>query len=105
VNAESLNLFANEQYGSHRNKAAVLQCLNKGLFYDLLHQWKCPAALCSNDAKSRYGQITLLAVALSLCWLGTSIQAVQSMLKTIHSMNHHIQMAYSDSQQSTNCTT
>jgi len=105
LNAESLNLLADEQYGSCKNKAAVLQCLNKGLFYDLLCQWKCPAALCSNDAKSCYNWITLLAAALSLCQLGASIPAVQSMLKTIHGMNHHIQMAYGNSQQSTNHTT
>ncbi len=69
LNAESLNLLAEERYSSHRNKAAVLQCLNKGQFYDLLHQWKHPAALCSNDTKSCYDHITLLATALCLCWL------------------------------------
>jgi len=35
-NAEVLNLLAEEQYGSWKHKVAVLQCLNKGLFYDLL---------------------------------------------------------------------
>ncbi len=35
-NVEALNLLAEEQYGSQKHKAAVLQCLNKGLFYDLL---------------------------------------------------------------------
>jgi len=105
LNAESLNLLADKQYSSCKNKATVLQCLNKGLFYDLLQQWKHPAALCLNDAKSCYNQITLLAAALSLCQLGAPIPAVQSMLKTIHGMNHHIRMAYSNSQQSANCTT
>jgi len=37
-NAETLDLLANEQYSSRKNKAAVLQCLNKGLFYNLLCQ-------------------------------------------------------------------
>jgi len=36
LNAETLDLLVDEQYGSRRHKAAVLQCLNKGLFYDLL---------------------------------------------------------------------
>jgi len=40
INAETLELLANEQYGSRRNKAVVLQCLNKGLFYDLMRFWK-----------------------------------------------------------------
>jgi len=87
-NAETLNLLAEEQYGSRKHKAAVLQCLNKGLFYDLLRQGKRPAALCSNDAKSCYDRITLLAAALSLCRLGATIPSVQSMLTTIHGMNH-----------------
>jgi len=96
-NAETLNLLAEEQYGSRKHKAAVLQCLNKGLFYDLLRQGKRPAALCSNDAKSCYDRITLLAAALSLCRLGATISSVQSMLATIHGMNHHIRTAFGDS--------
>jgi len=102
-NAETMDLLADEQYGSRRNKAAVLQCLNKGLFYDLLRQWKKPAALCLNDAKSCYDQITLLAAALCLCRLGAPINAVQCMTKTIHGMNHHIRTICGDSQQSANC--
>jgi len=35
-NAELMNLLAEEQYGSQKHKAAILQCLNKGLFYDML---------------------------------------------------------------------
>jgi len=67
INARTLELLANEQYGSCRNKAAMLQCLNKGLFYDLMRFWKQLAALCSNNAKSCYNRITLLAAALCLC--------------------------------------
>ncbi len=100
LNAEMLDLLADEQYGSRQQKAAVLQCLNKGLFYDLLRQWKKPAALCSNNAKSCYDRITLLAAALCLCRLGAPINAVQSMTKTIHRMNHHIRTMYGDSSQS-----
>jgi len=81
LNTKTLDLLADKQYGSHWNKAAVLQCLNKGLFYNLWRQWKWPAALCLNDAKSCYDHITLLAAALSLCWLGMSINAVQAWQK------------------------
>ena len=56
-------------------------------------------ALCANDAKSCYDQITLLAAALSLCQLGATIPTVQSMVKMIHGMQHHICTAYRDSQQ------
>jgi len=99
MKAESLNLLADKQYGSRCNKATILQCLNKGLFYDILWQWRKPATLCSNDAKSCYDQITLLAAAMSLCHLGAPTQAVQSMTKMIHRMQHHIQTAYGDSKQ------
>jgi len=99
TNTETLGLLTNKQYGSWWNKATTLQCLNKGLFYDILWQWKRSVALCSNDAKSCYDHITILAAALSQCWLGATIQAVQSMVKTIHSMQHHICTAYSDLQQ------
>jgi len=98
-NAKMLDPLANKQYSNRKHKAAVLQCLNKGLFYDLLCQWKQPAALCSNNAKSCYDHITLLTAALSLCQLGTPIPAVQSMLQTIHGMNHHICTAFRDSKQ------
>ncbi len=101
-NAKTMDLLADKQYGSRRHKAAVLQCLNKGLFYDLLWQLKKPAVLCSNDAKSCYDWITLLAAALCLCRLGAPINMVKSMTTTIHGMNHHIRTIYSNSQQSAN---
>ncbi len=88
LNTETLDLLADEQYRSNRQNAVVLQCLNKGLFYNLLRQWKRPAALF--EAKSCYNQITLLATALCLCRLSAPINVVQSMKKTIHGMNHHI---------------
>jgi len=40
MNAETLELLADKQYGSQCHKAAILQCLNKGLFYDILQQGK-----------------------------------------------------------------
>jgi len=100
INAETLELLADEQYGSCQHKAAVLQCLNKGLFYNLIRQWRRLAALCSNNVKSCYEQITLLVAVLSLCWLGTPLPTAQSMMKALHRMNHHIRMMYGDSQQS-----
>jgi len=101
----NVDLLADEQYGSWQHKAAILQCLNKGLFYNILWQWKRPVALCSNDAKSCYNCITLLAAALSLCRLGATIPVVQSMVKMTHRMQHHIHTAYRDSQQAASRTT
>jgi len=82
MNAETLELLANKQYGSQWHKAAVLQCLNK--VYPMtswdsgIIQLHCA---CSNDAKHCYNCITLLAMALSLCWWGALIPTVQSMMK------------------------
>jgi hypothetical protein len=49
--------LATEQYGSHKKKTGILHALNKRLSYDLLHQFKHPGALCSDDAKLCYDQI------------------------------------------------
>jgi len=65
--AEQEQILANKQFGSRKFKAAIFQCLNKQLLYDLA-RYRCTAmALCSNNAKSCYNQITLLAAALCLC--------------------------------------
>jgi len=64
--AEHAHLWANKQYGSRKHKLAIHQCLNKNLFYDLVHDTWQPVALCSNYAKSCYDQITLLSTVLCL---------------------------------------
>jgi len=89
--------MAEEQYGSRKFKSAIHQCLNKCLLYDVIC-FKCqPAALCSNDTKSCYDRITLLAAALSLCHFVCPQPAVDSMITTLHEMQHHIWMTFSDS--------
>jgi len=95
--AKSEHLLVEEQFGSCKYKSVIHQCLNKHLFYDLVHfRWQ-PTALCSNDAKSCYDHITLLAATLSLCRLGSSLPMVKSMITTLHEMEHHIQTTYRDS--------
>jgi len=59
LNAESARMLAAEQYGSWKQKSAIVQCWNKLLFYDLVRFQKQPAALCSNNAK---------AVMIALCF-------------------------------------
>jgi len=96
--------WTNSLEATHSNWL-IHQCLNKHLFYDLVcFQWQ-PAALCSNDAKSCYDCITLLAATLSLCQLGSSLPMVQSMITTLHEMEHHIQTTYGDSMVSVSQTT
>jgi len=96
-NAEQYNLLAPEQYGSRKQKSAVVQCPNKLLFYDFIHFHKQPAALCSNDTKSCYDHIILLIMALCLCRLGASTTSVTSMISTLYQMEHHIRTSFGDS--------
>ncbi len=97
LNTEQFNLLAPEQYGSRKKKSAIAQCLNKLLFYDIIcFRWQ-PAALCSNNAKSCYGRIVLLVVALCLCRLGASHLSVFSMISTLHQMEHSICTMFGDS--------
>jgi len=95
--AEINHLLAEKQYGSQKFKLAIHQCLNKCLLYDLIRFKQQPAALCSNDAKSCYDRITLLAAALCLCRLGCPLTVADSMITTIHEMNHHVHTTYGDS--------
>jgi len=57
-------------------------------------------ALCSNDAKSCYDHIVLIVAALCLYRLGANKAAVQSMLGTLHRMQHHVRSTYGDSKTS-----
>jgi len=90
-------LLADKQYGSQKFKSAIHQCLNKCLLYDLIRFRRQPAALCSNDTKSCYDRFTLLAAALCLCRLGCPLPTAESMITTIHEMQHHIRTTYGDS--------
>jgi len=101
-NAESTGMMANEQYGSCKHKFAIVQCLNKTFFCDLVwFRWQ-PAALCSNDVKSCYDCIVLLVAALCMCHLGANKKSVFSMISTLQQMDHHIWTTYGDSAKSGN---
>jgi len=81
----------------------VIQCLNKWLLYDYVCYTHIPLAICLNDAKSCYNRIVLIIAALSLCRLGADKVVVQSMLSTLHGMQHHIRSTYGDSKTSQGC--
>jgi len=95
--AEEQQQMAKEQYGSRKEKLANIQCLNKRLLYDYARHTHEPMALCSNDAKSCYDRIVLIVAALCLCRLGAPKTAIQSMVSTIHGMQHHVRSTYGDS--------
>jgi len=95
--AEVKGLIAQEQYGSWKAKATISKCWNKHLSYDHMCFQRELTALCSNNTKSCYNRIVLLAAALCLCCWGASSAAVTSMVTTLHLMTHHIRMVFSDS--------
>ncbi len=82
-NAEQLNQIAKEQYGSRKNKAAIEQCLNKRLTFDLARQLKRPLAMCSNDAKSCYARIVHSVASLCLLRMGVEEPPLARLLTTI----------------------
>jgi len=90
--------LAPEQYGSQKYKLAIIQCLNKQLFYNSHWFTRFPAVLCLNDAKSCYNRIVLIIVALCLCQLGAPHNVVKSMIQTLAHLNHHIRMAFGNSE-------
>jgi len=85
-----------EQCGSQKEKLATIQCLNKCLLYDYTCCHHIPIVLCLNNAKSCYNRIVLIVAALCLCQLGAEKVALQSMLSTLHGMQHCIRSAYRD---------
>jgi len=50
--AEDHNQMVPEQYSSHKEKPAAIQCLNKCLLYNYVWCNHIPMALCLNDANS-----------------------------------------------------
>jgi len=94
ANVEQNNVVAEEQYGSQKGKAAGIQCLNKQLFYDYIRARQIPAALCSNDAKSCYNQITFIITALCLCRFGAPLKVTESMISTLAQLQHHVRLAF-----------
>ena len=95
--AEANKLIPREQYGSRKQKQAILHAVNKRLLYDITHYQRRPAALCSNDAKSCYDRIIHSVASMALQRLGMPEQPVTCMLVSIQDFEHHVRTAFGDS--------
>ncbi len=95
--AEQLQVVAKERYGSRKNKAAIEQCLNKRLTFDLARQLKRPLAMCSNDAKSCYDRIVHSVASLCMRRMGVEEPPIVCMFTTIQNLHHSIRTVYGDS--------
>jgi hypothetical protein len=96
--AERLQQVAKEQYGSRKDKAAIEQCLNKRLTFDLARQLKRPLAMCSNDARSCYDRIVHSVASLCMRRMGVEEPPIVCMFTTIQNLKHHIRTVYGDSE-------
>jgi hypothetical protein len=96
--AEQLQVVAKEQYGTRKNKAAIEQCLNKRLTFDLARQLKRPLAMCSNDAKSCYDRIVHSVASLCMRRMGVEAPPIVCMFTTIQNLQHSIRTVYGDSE-------
>jgi hypothetical protein len=97
LNAEKFHVLAPEQYGSRKSLTSIRQALNKVLTYDLIHQCRIPAAMCSNDAKSCYERIIHSVAKLALLRCGAPEPTVDLMFNAIRRLRHHIRTAFGDS--------
>ena len=96
-NGEKCGSIAKEQYGSRKNKSAILQCANKRLTFDLWRQSKSPGAILSNDAKSCYDRILHNIASLCMQRQGVSRNNVICMFSTIQQLRHTVRTAFGDS--------
>jgi len=96
--AEENGLVAGEQYGSQHGKNAITQSLNKCLAFNLIHQFKRAAKVCStNDAKSCYDQIVHRIMVQSMYRCRVPKPVLVCIFTTLQNLQHHVRMLYRDS--------
>jgi hypothetical protein len=97
---EANQWMAQEQYGSRKLLAAIDHCLNKQLSFDIVSQYKTPAAVCVNDMKGCYDRIVHSVASICMQRLGVNIKTLQSMFFTLQHLEHDICTAYGESEKS-----
>jgi hypothetical protein len=98
--AENNLWLAKEQYGSRKQVSAIDHCLNKRISFDIIRQFKHPAALCVNDMKGCYDQIVHLVASICMQRFGIGIRPLRSMFYTLQNLEHYIRTAQGISNQS-----
>jgi hypothetical protein len=100
--AEKNSWLAKEQYGSRKQVSAIDHCLNKRLSFDIIRQFKHPAALCVNDMKGCYDRIVHSVASICMQRFGIDIKPLRSMFYTLQHLEHYIRTAQGISNQSFN---
>jgi hypothetical protein len=70
AHAEERHWLAMEQYGSRKEVSAIDHCLNKRVSFNIIRQFKHPAALCVNDMKGCYARIVHSVASICMQRLG-----------------------------------
>ena len=99
AHAEKHGAIDNDQYGSRKQRSAILVSLNNRLTADIMRQQHVGGAFISTDAKSCYDRITHPALSLSLQRLGVPKSPIQSTIHTLQRMQHHIKTIHGVSSQ------
>jgi hypothetical protein len=71
--AEEHQWIAVEQYGSRKQISAIDHCLNKRLSFDIIRQYKHPAAICVNDMKGCYDRIVHSVASICMQRMGITM--------------------------------
>jgi hypothetical protein len=73
-----------------------MHAVNKVLSFDILHQYKSPAAMCVNDAKSCYN-LVLSFLNMVMQSKGVVEEPLVCMVTTLENLESKIRMVYSNS--------
>jgi hypothetical protein len=98
--AESNGWMAPEQYGSRKQLSAIDHCLNKRLSFDIIRQYRKPAAVCVNDMKGCYDRIVHSVASICMQRMGVNAKTLRSMFFTLQHLEHYIRTAHGVSEQS-----
>jgi hypothetical protein len=92
--AEENQWIALEQYGSRKQVSAIDHCLNKRLSFDIIRQYKHPAAICVNDMKGCYDRIVHSVASICMQRMGMTMGPLRSMFFTLQNLQHFIRSAH-----------
>ena len=90
AHTERNGTIAPEQYGSHKNISAIIHAVNKVLSFDIIWQYKIPAVMCSNDAKSCYDWVVHSVASLCFQHQGIQEPPLVCMFSTLQNLEHTI---------------
>jgi len=99
-NGERAKALARDNLGGRKGMRTVEVNQNWTLANKHIRGWWARAVVISNDAKGSFDRIAHVVAILALRGLGIPWPAIMSMIITIQQMQHHIRMAFGESEQS-----